>query len=88
MSAFLIKYRNEYLFVFPIIAVLFTYYLLIGLHDASIAQNPQKLHRDKGLILIVTVLIVSLVIFTYIDLPIAQFMIESEIGMTYFLLQR
>ena len=72
MAGFLIKYRNEFLFVFPIFAALFTYYLLLALRKGSIAQTPEKLHKDKKLIFLVTLLVFSFAVFALVDVPIAE----------------
>ncbi len=77
IAAFLIKYRNEYLFVFPVFAILFAYYLSMSLKDVSIAQTPEKLHKDKRLVSIVIGLVILLVVFTYVDVPLAQRIIGS-----------
>jgi len=79
ISAFLIKYRNEYLCVFPIFAILFAYYLRIALKDASIAQTPEKLYKDKGLLIIISCLVLSLLLFSFIDIPFVQKMVNSQI---------
>jgi len=83
ISAFLLKYRNEYLFVFPVFATLFTYYLALSLREAPIAQTPEKLHKDKGLVAIIFVLVLLLIIFTVIDIPLAQKLIGSGKGINY-----
>src|SRR5439155_24871314 len=45
-AIFLIKYRIEFLLLFPLIATLFTWYVAIGLKRDSAAQAPEKLHRE------------------------------------------
>jgi len=46
IGVFLIKYRIEYVLTFPLFAVLFTWYLAIGLKSDSAAQAPEKLYRE------------------------------------------
>lgn len=46
IGVFLIKYRIEYVLTFPMFAVLFTWYLAIGLKSDSAAQAPEKLYRE------------------------------------------
>ena len=69
LAIFVIKYRVEYLIALPLIAALFAAYLRVGLKQGSIAQTPEKLFREKTLMLIVGLLIVTLVVLTWIDIP-------------------
>lgn len=68
-SVFIIKYRAEFLLLFPCLALLFTYYLYLALQNNSIVQTPEKLIFDRGLGVIL--LISTIVFFTLssIDLP-------------------
>jgi len=45
-GVFLIKYRIEFVLTFPLLAVLFTWYLAIGLKSDSAAQAPEKLYTE------------------------------------------
>ncbi|MGK5094792.1 UbiA prenyltransferase family protein [Deltaproteobacteria bacterium TL4] len=82
-SAFLIKYRNEYLLVFPVFASLFTYYLYISLKALSIVQTPEKLHKDKILIGIVMCAVALLIVLTIVDVPLAQKIIGVDQKLNY-----
>ena len=83
IAAFLIKYRNEYLFIFPVLAALFAYYLFIALGESSLAQTPEKLHKDIGLILIVSFTIILMIILTVVDIPLAQRLVGADQGINY-----
>jgi len=48
IGVFLIKYRIELLLSFPFFAVLFTWYLAIGLKSDSAAQAPEKLYKEAA----------------------------------------
>lgn len=78
IAVFLIKYRAEFIFTFPVIIVLFAYYLHLGLQPVSVAQKPEHLHRDGRLMLIVTVLIITAVACAFIDLPLVERIIQSR----------
>ena len=76
LGIFLIKYRIEYLILFPLISLLFTYYLYLGLKKFSITQTPEKLFKSKKLVFI-TILIVLIFIFTTIvDIDILKVLVE------------
>jgi len=83
LAAFLLKYRNEYLFVFPLFAILFSYYLAISLRSKSSAQTPEKLHKEKRLVAIVIALIIFLILFTVLDVPYAKVLIGEGQGINY-----
>jgi 4-hydroxybenzoate polyprenyltransferase len=69
LAVFLIKYRIEYVFSFPLFAVLFAWYLKIGLETGSAAQSPEDLHREWGLIVFVGVLVAVIAVLTVVDMP-------------------
>lgn len=69
LAVFLVKYRIEYLLSMPLFALLFAAYLRVGLKRDSSAQTPERLFRETFLIGVVLLLVVSLVIFTFVDLP-------------------
>jgi decaprenyl-phosphate phosphoribosyltransferase len=69
IAVFLIKYRAEFVLTFPLIVLLFGYYLYLGLQPISVAQKPEKLHRDGKLILIVLALCTVTAVFAFVDLP-------------------
>lgn len=70
LAVFLIKYRIEYLLSLPLFAVLFTVYLRVGLRHDSTAQAPERLFRERLLMVIVLLLAVVLAVLTMVDLPI------------------
>jgi 4-hydroxybenzoate polyprenyltransferase len=69
VAVFLIKYRIEYLLSFPLFALLFAVYLRLGLKQASNAQTPEKLFRERLLMVVVAALVASLVVLTVVDIP-------------------
>ncbi|MCP3959560.1 MAG: UbiA family prenyltransferase [bacterium] len=69
LAVFVIKYRVEYLLALPLFAALFAAYLRVGLKRGSSAQTPEKLFREKVLMIIVALLILALALLTWIDIP-------------------
>ena len=70
LAVFMIKYRVEYLLSLPLFAALFASYLRVGLKRGSSAQTPEKLFKEKTLMLIVALLTVALALLTWIDVPV------------------
>ncbi len=68
-GVFLIKYRIELLLIIPAICGLFCYYLSICYKPDSAAQKPEKLFREKGLMLYVVVLCILFLALYYIRIP-------------------
>ena len=69
LAVFLVKYRIEYLLSMPLFALLFAVYLRIGLKRDSSAQTPERLFREKSLVVVSVLLVLALVILTWVDLP-------------------
>jgi 4-hydroxybenzoate polyprenyltransferase len=70
LAVFLIRYRIEYILVMPLIIVMFGYYLALSMQAGSSAQNPEKLYREGGLILVVAAVVGVFVFATLVDLPV------------------
>jgi 4-hydroxybenzoate polyprenyltransferase len=69
LAVFLLKYRIEYLLSLPFVAALFGVYLAVGLQEKSAAQAPEGLFRERALWLVMILLIVSLAVLTWTDIP-------------------
>ncbi len=72
IGIFLLKYRIEYIVAIPVLFMLFCYYLYIAHKPDSAAQKPEKLFREKKLMLLVGVLIVLFAVLTVVDIPIMK----------------
>lgn len=69
LAIFLIKYRIEYLVCFPLLAILFAWYLNIGLKTDSTTQTPEKLYRERPFVVYCLLLGIIFVLATLIDFP-------------------
>jgi 4-hydroxybenzoate polyprenyltransferase len=78
LGVFLIKYRIEYIVSMPALALLFTWYLLLGMRSHSPAQPPERLYREWPFVLYVAGLCVLLTVLTLVDLPWLEFLTESR----------
>lgn len=79
VSMFLTKYRHEFLFIIPSIIGLFSYYYYLALRHNSLVQMPEKVHRDTRLMLIVLIILLQVVFFSFVDIPLARVLVESRI---------
>jgi decaprenyl-phosphate phosphoribosyltransferase len=69
LGIFLIKYRIEYLLLFPLIAVLFAWYLQISFKNDSAAQAPEKLYKESALLIYVVFIAVAAVLLSVLNIP-------------------
>jgi hypothetical protein len=65
----LIKYRVEYLLIVPVVIALFGHYLALSMEQASTAQRPEKLFKERALIALVSLLAITFLFATYVDMP-------------------
>ncbi|CAN5224453.1 hypothetical protein BH10PSE16_BH10PSE16_31020 [soil metagenome] len=70
MGVFLIKYRIEYVLAFPLIILLFSHYLQLSMRNGSVAQKPEKLFREKSLMITSAATVAALVLMSFVDLPV------------------
>lgn len=69
IGVFLVKYRIEYLIAIPFIFLMFAYYMALSFNKDSAAQKPEKLYREKKLLVIVFIVVLLLAFLSIIDLP-------------------
>jgi len=78
LGVFLIKYRIEFLLCMPFLALLFTWYLIIGMRAGSVAQSPEKLYQEKPFVAYVVALVLLIVLLFFVDLPWLDPLMESR----------
>ncbi|SFU98385.1 4-hydroxybenzoate polyprenyltransferase [Butyrivibrio sp. INlla21] len=66
LGIFLVKYKIEYIFAVPVMFVLFIYYFILSFRFDSVAQRPEKLYKEKSLMMLVGLLVVLLIILSVI----------------------
>jgi 4-hydroxybenzoate polyprenyltransferase len=72
IGIFLLKYRIEYIVAIPVLFFLFCYYLYIAHKPDSAAQKPEKLFREKKLMMLVAILIIMFAVLTFVDIPVVR----------------
>ena len=78
IAIFLIKYRIEYVIVFPCIVFLFAVYYQLALTTDSAARSPEKLYRAKGLIAVSLLTVFVFTLATYVDIPSIDSLTEQQ----------
>ena len=69
LGIFLVKYRVEFLLSFPLFALLFAWYLAIGMRSHSPTQNPEKLYKESGFVAYLLFLVIVVGALFAIDIP-------------------
>lgn len=77
LGIFLIKYRVEFLVSFPFFALLFAWYLAIGMQPDSAAQHPEKLHRNGSFVAYTVFLVFLVILLFFIDIPILDIFVNK-----------
>lgn len=79
LGIFLIKYRIELLLFIPVLIGLFCYYFYISFKEDSAAQRPEKLYKEKGLMLYLIVGIGIFVVLMKVNIPLLGFFESNEL---------
>lgn len=75
LGVFVIKFRVELVLCVPPLAILFCWYLGIGMDPDSAAQRPEKLYRHKGMLALILAIFVMGVALMFIDIPQLYFLL-------------
>jgi 4-hydroxybenzoate polyprenyltransferase len=79
LGVFLIKYRIELLLSMPFLALLFTWYLVIGMRTHSPAQHPEHLYRETYFMAYLGFLAVLIGGLFFVDLPWLSVLLETHV---------
>ncbi|MCR5100456.1 MAG: UbiA prenyltransferase family protein [Butyrivibrio sp.] len=72
LGVFMIKYRIEYLVATPVMFLLFAYYLAMSLDNDSAVQKPEKLYKEKKLMILVLIFVIVVLFCTVVDMNFLQ----------------
>ncbi|MCR5590737.1 MAG: UbiA prenyltransferase family protein [Lachnospiraceae bacterium] len=79
IGVFMIKYRMEYIIAMPFVFGLFCFYLYIAFKPDSAVQKPEKLYKEKSLLIYIAVLTVILLALTFIDIPMPSYWVNPTL---------
>jgi decaprenyl-phosphate phosphoribosyltransferase len=68
-GAFIMRYRLELILSFPLVALLMAIYLSLAFKEKSAVQYPEKLYREKTLMVAVVSCVVLMVILLFWNIP-------------------
>lgn len=79
LGVFLIKYKIELLLSIPFLALLFVWYLKIGMQSDSAAQKPEQLYKERAFMLYVLGIGVLFTILLLSRFPVLDFLVETRV---------
>lgn len=79
IGIFMIKYRIEYLLAMPFVFGMFCFYLYIAFKPDSAVQKPEKLYKEKKLLLYIAFLCLWLLALTFIDVPVLNYWVDIRL---------
>src|SRR5262249_786577 len=62
-------YHLELILIFPLVAGFICYYLYVAFKKDSAAQNPERLYREKGLMVYLVVCVVAFFGLMFLHIP-------------------
>ena len=75
----LIKYNVNLILLMPFLIGLFCYYFLLSYKEDSAAQKPEKLFREKGLMLYVILLLILFFVLLKVRIPFLSILYTTEL---------
>jgi decaprenyl-phosphate phosphoribosyltransferase len=68
-GAFIMRYRMELILAFPLVAWLMALYFGLSFRSESAVQNPEKLYKERRLMVVLALCIVAFVFLLFVRLP-------------------
>ncbi len=68
-GAFIVRYRLELILAFPFVALVMATYVSVALKPGSAAQAPEKLYRERGLLVAIVACAVVIAVLFFVDVP-------------------
>lgn len=69
LGVFIIRYHLELIFIVPLVAGFVSYYLHIAFKHESAAQAPEKLYREKGLMIYLLLCVLAFIGLMFVEIP-------------------
>jgi hypothetical protein len=69
VGVFLVKHHVEFLLACPLFMIYLGYYTHLAYQPESVAQHPEKLYRDRQLMLLTGALVLALVLLSLLKIP-------------------
>lgn len=78
LGVFIIRYHLELILSIPLVSGFVCYYLAISLKSESAAQSPERLYRERGLMLYLAVCVLTFVGLMFVQIPLLYSLFNVE----------
>ena len=78
LAVFVAKYRIEYVLIFPFVVYLFAQYYALSLKAGSVARKPERLFREKRIVVAAALASAVFLVTTYVDIPTLGLLAEQH----------
>jgi 4-hydroxybenzoate polyprenyltransferase len=79
LTIFLAKWRIEYIFILPFIAILFSYYFVMCINLNSVVRNPEKLYKNWKFHILLLIIGVSFLVLSFYDVEFIQYFFNDTV---------
>ncbi len=79
IAIFLLKYREELILIYPLISIIFCYYLYLSLENVYDKISPDKIYFNSKLIFLIVAICLIFVISMNFDIEIVQWLVNKTI---------
>jgi hypothetical protein len=69
LGVFIIRYHLELILFAPFVSGFITQYVRVGLNENSSTQNPERLYRERNLMVYLIVCVVVFVLLMFVEIP-------------------
>ncbi|MEX2187959.1 MAG: UbiA prenyltransferase family protein [Pirellulales bacterium] len=70
LGIFIVRHHLELILCVPLMAGFFSYYLHVALKDESAAQAPERLYRERGLMIYLVICVLAFVACMFVEIPV------------------
>ncbi len=81
IAIFLLKYREELILLYPLISIIFCYYLYISLTKIENKKSPDKIYLNKILIFLIIILCFAFIITMKFDIIFIQWLVNKSVNL-------
>jgi 4-hydroxybenzoate polyprenyltransferase len=78
LGVFIIRYHLELILIVPLVAGFMSYYLHIAFKAESAAQSPERLYREKGLMVYLVICLAVFTLLMFVQIPILYKLFNVE----------
>jgi 4-hydroxybenzoate polyprenyltransferase len=78
-GAFIVRYRLELILSFPLVAVFMSMYLHLAFRPDSPVEHPERLFRERALMVVTVLTVVLMTVLLFVDLPFLVDLFEPSV---------